>query len=64
MSAGLLDAGMCFFGDLPDFANLPVTARTAPMAWQQSWVEQALRPPAPPSTSPSNIVDQSTPYEG
>jgi hypothetical protein len=42
VSAGLLDAGMCFFGDLPDFASLPVTARTAPMAWQRSWVEQAL----------------------
>ena len=25
-----------------DFANLPVTARTARLEWRRSWVEQAL----------------------
>jgi hypothetical protein len=41
-SAGLLDAGTRFFGDLLDFADLPVTARTARLEWRWSWVEQAL----------------------
>jgi hypothetical protein len=40
--AGLLDAGTRFFGDLLDFAGLPVTARTARLEWRWSWVEQAL----------------------
>ena len=39
-SAGLLDAGTRFFGDLPDFAGLPVTARTARLEWR--WWERAL----------------------
>jgi hypothetical protein len=62
--AGLLDAGTRFFGDSPDFADLPVTARTARLEWRRWWVEQALAPARAPSASPGNIVDQSTPYEG
>ena len=41
-SASLLDAGTRFFGDLLDFADLPVTARTAHLERRRSWVEQAL----------------------
>jgi hypothetical protein len=42
VGAGLLDAGTRFFGELLDFADLPVTARTARLEWRRSWVEQAL----------------------
>ncbi len=41
-SAGLLDAGTRFFSDLLDFADLPVTARTARLEWRRSWVARAL----------------------
>ena len=62
--AGLPDAGTRFFGDLPDFADLPVTAQTARLEWRRSWVEQALAATRAPSAFPGNIVDQGTPYEG
>jgi hypothetical protein len=40
--AGVLSAGTCFFGDLLDFADLPVTARTARQGRRRSWLERAL----------------------
>jgi len=38
---GLLGAGTCFFGDLLDFADLPVTARAARQARRRSWLQIA-----------------------
>jgi hypothetical protein len=40
--AGVLGVATCFFGDLLDFADLPVTAREARQARRQSWVKEAL----------------------
>jgi hypothetical protein len=40
--AGLLGAGTCFFGDLLDFAGLPVTARAARQARRRSWLQRAM----------------------
>jgi len=40
--AGLLDAGTRFFGDLLDFADLPVTAQAARQARRQSWLQRAM----------------------
>jgi hypothetical protein len=40
--AGVLPAGTCFFGDLLDFTDLPVTARAARQARRHSWLEHAL----------------------
>jgi hypothetical protein len=40
--AGVLRAGTCFFGDLLDLADLPVTARAARQAQRRSWAERAL----------------------
>jgi len=41
-SAGVLSAGTRFFGDLLDFADLPVAARAARQARRRSWLERAL----------------------
>ncbi len=41
-SAGVLSARTCFFGDLLDFADLPVAARAARQARRRSWAERAL----------------------
>ena len=41
-SAGLLGAGTCFFGDLLDFADLPVAAQAARQARRQSWLHRAM----------------------
>ncbi len=41
-SAGVLGAGTCFFGDLLDFADLPVAARAARQARRRSWAQRAL----------------------
>jgi hypothetical protein len=40
--AGLLGTGTCFFGDLLDFAGLPVTARAARHARRRSWLRRAM----------------------
>ena len=40
--AGVLDARTCFFGDLLDFADLPVTARGARLERRRSWAQRAL----------------------
>jgi hypothetical protein len=40
--AGVLDARTCFFGDLLDFADLPVTARAARQQRRRSWAQRAL----------------------
>ena len=40
--AGVLNPGTRFFGDLLDFAGLPVTARGARQARRRSWMERAL----------------------
>jgi hypothetical protein len=41
-SVGLLGAGTSFFGDLLDFADLPVTAQAARQARRQSWLQRAM----------------------
>lgn len=41
-AAGVLNSGTLFFGDLLDFADLPVTARGARQARRLSWLERAL----------------------
>jgi hypothetical protein len=41
-SAGVLRAGTRFFGDLLDFADLPVAARAARQERRRSWLERAL----------------------
>jgi hypothetical protein len=40
--AGVLPTGTCFFDDLLDFTDLPVTARSARQARRRSWMERAL----------------------
>jgi hypothetical protein len=40
--AGVLDARTCFFGDLLDFADLPVAARVARQERRRSWARRAL----------------------
>jgi hypothetical protein len=40
--AGLLDAGTCFFDDLLDFTDLPLTAQTDRLARRRSWLQRAL----------------------
>ena len=41
-AAGLLDVATCFFGDLLDLADLPVTARGARQARRRSWLQRAM----------------------
>jgi hypothetical protein len=41
-AAGLLDARTCFFGDLLDFSDLPVTAQAARQARRRSWLQRAM----------------------
>jgi hypothetical protein len=41
-NADVLGTGTCFFDDLLDFADLPVTARAARQARRHSWVKQAM----------------------
>lgn len=38
----MLGAGTCFFGDLLDFADLPVNARAARQERRRSWTQRAL----------------------
>jgi len=41
-AVGVLGTGTCFFGDLLDFADLPVTARAARQARRRSWLQRAM----------------------
>lgn len=41
-NAEVLDARTCFFDDLLDFANLPVTARAARQQRRRAWAQRAL----------------------
>ena len=41
-NVGVLDARTCFFNDLLDFADLPVTARSARQQRRRAWAQRAL----------------------